>query len=115
MHAVHVLSCWCQPKSNTQHAVQGLGLPGLSEQRVVPPFFNMVRTGLLDSPVFSIWLNANLSGSSHPAGELLFGGVDKRRYTGQMHHHPVVSSRCDSAPTVGLRVGHPKAHAWYLG
>lgn len=89
--------------------MQGLGLPGLSEQRVVPPFFNMVRTGLLDSPVFSIWLSADISGSSHPAGELLFGGVDTRRYRGQMHYHPVIGSRCDNPPPLGQGWANPEA------
>ena len=88
--------------------MQGLGLPGLSEQRVMPPFFNMVRAGLLDSPVFSIWLNANISGNSHPSGELLFGGMNTRKYTGQMHYHPVVGSRCNNPPAIRSRVGQIK-------
>lgn len=74
--------------------MQGLAFQALSKQSgVVPPFFNMVNQGLLDAPVFSVWLNRDISTGVYPAGELLFGGINTSRYSGDLRYHPVVSTK----------------------
>ena len=72
--------------------MQGLAFPALSRQDVAPPFFQMVKDALLDAPAFSIWFNSNTVAGVSPAGELLFGGVNPARYTGQLRYHAAISS-----------------------
>ena len=42
---------------------------------------------------FSLWLNPNTRSATAPAGELIFGGADARRYSGQIQYHPNQSAR----------------------
>ncbi|BDA43815.1 Cathepsin E [Coccomyxa sp. Obi] len=71
----------------------GLGFPALSKQGVLPPFINMLQENLLDAPEFSIWLNKDLSNGMFPAGELLFGGINHTRYSGNLRYHPVIGAK----------------------
>ena len=61
----------------------------ISVDGVVPVFDNMVKQGLVKEAVFSFWLDRNPEGSQ--GGELLLGGVDAKRYTGEIDWVPLVS------------------------
>jgi len=65
----------------------GMGYQEISVDGVVPPFYNMVSQKLVDSPVFSFWLNRNATDPD--GGELLLGGIDKSKYTGDISYVPV--------------------------
>lgn len=77
--------------------MQGLAFQPLSKLGVPPPFFSMQREGLLDWSGFSLWLNPNTQSQTAPAGELIFGGADPNRYSGQMQYHPNQSARFPSS------------------
>jgi len=77
----------------SMHAMQGLAFQGLSKLAVTPPFFSMMKEGLVDWDGFSLWLNPNTKNPTAPAGELIFGGADTRRYSGQIQYHPNQSAR----------------------
>jgi phytepsin len=68
--------------------ILGLGFPEIAVGGAVPPFFNMVASGLLPAPQFSFWLNRNASGGE-PGGELVFGGADPGHYSGDRTWAPV--------------------------
>ena len=81
------------PVSVFRWVVQGLGFPALSKQGVLPPFINMLQENLLDAPDFSIWLNKDIRVGTFPAGELVFGGVNRTRYFGDLRYHPVIGAK----------------------
>lgn len=65
----------------------GMGYQEISVDGVVPPFYNMISQKLVDEPVFSFWLNRNAT-DPH-GGELLLGGIDQAKYTGDITYVPV--------------------------
>ncbi|RAL15430.1 pepsin-like aspartic protease [Aspergillus homomorphus CBS 101889] len=67
--------------------ILGLGYDTISVNKIVPPFYNMLKQGLLDEPVFAFYLgDANKEGDSSVA---TFGGVDKSHYTGELIKIPL--------------------------
>ncbi len=89
--------------------VQGLAFQPLSKLGVTPPFFNMEREGLLDWSGFSLWLNPDIHRPAAPAGELIFGGADPSRYSGQIQYHPNQSARSLSSCSLACHLSacHP--------
>ncbi|KAJ0795068.1 putative phytepsin [Helianthus annuus] len=67
--------------------ILGLGFQEISVGDVVPVWYNMVKQGLVDEPVFSFWLNRNVNGDE--GGELVFGGVDTNHFKGKHTYVPV--------------------------
>jgi len=64
--------------------ILGLGYDTISVNKIEPPFFDMVREGLLDEPVFSFYLGDTTSES-----EVVFGGKDDSHYTGKITNIPL--------------------------
>nr|AAS72876.1 aspartyl protease [Triatoma infestans] len=58
--------------------ILGLAFPPIAKGQAIPPFFNMIDQGLLDKPVFSVYLNRNPD--EEVGGEIIFGGVDEKRF-----------------------------------
>ncbi|XP_037526116.1 lysosomal aspartic protease [Rhipicephalus sanguineus] len=67
--------------------ILGLGYPRISVLGVPPVFDNMVAQGVAAKPVFSVYLDRNTSDPQ--GGEVLFGGIDKAHYTGNITYVPV--------------------------
>lgn len=65
----------------------GLAYPDISEKDVVPPFDNMLKQQLVTDPVFSVSLSR--TPSEQNGGEILFGGINADRYTGDITYAPV--------------------------
>ncbi|XP_062913769.1 cathepsin E-like isoform X2 [Mobula hypostoma] len=63
--------------------ILGLGYPALSEGGAFPVFDRMMHQGLLEEPVFSFRLSREMD--SHRGGELILGGIDHSRYTGDIN------------------------------
>ncbi|CAG8477506.1 4373_t:CDS:2 [Ambispora leptoticha] len=66
----------------------GLAHDKISVKGVVPPFYHMVNRKLIDEPIFSVWLN-DAEKDKEVGGELVFGGTDESRFTGDIHWAPV--------------------------
>lgn len=60
----------------------GLGYKSIAVNGVVPPLYNMKSQGLIKQQQFSVYLNKEASGKI--GGELIFGGVDKNHYSGDL-------------------------------
>ncbi|KAH9331462.1 hypothetical protein KI387_003570 [Taxus chinensis] len=67
--------------------ILGLGFKEFSINHVVPIWYNMVNQGLVQDPVFSFWMNRNADGGE--GGEIVFGGVNPKRFKGNHTYVPV--------------------------
>ena len=69
--------------------ILGLAYDTIAVNHVVPPFYQMINQGLLDSPVFGFWLGDTAAGEGAPGGEATFGGIDENHYDGKITYVPV--------------------------
>ncbi|PLW48875.1 hypothetical protein PCANC_07514 [Puccinia coronata f. sp. avenae] len=68
----------------------GLGYDTISVLHTVPPFYKMMDKGMLDEPVFAFYLGSADGTKADPnGGEVVFGGVDKAHYEGEIFYAPV--------------------------
>nr|XP_015198217.1 PREDICTED: cathepsin E [Lepisosteus oculatus] len=67
--------------------ILGLGYPSIAAGGATPVFDNMMAQGVVELPVFSVYLNRNPDYSS--GGEILFGGFDQSHFSGMLHWVPV--------------------------
>ncbi|XP_054918716.1 lysosomal aspartic protease-like isoform X2 [Dermacentor andersoni] len=81
----------------------GLGYPDISEKDVVPPFDNMLKQELVTEPLFSVFLSS--TPSEQNGGEILFGGVNSERYTGDITYADVTKKGYWQFIMDGLQVG----------
>merc|ERR1712232_874847 len=65
----------------------GLGFKSISQYHIPTPFEAMVEQKLIDEPVFAFYLQQEAS----EEGELIFGGIDKSHYTGELVDVPLTS------------------------
>lgn len=65
--------------------ILGLGFDTISVNHIQPPFYTMVKQGLLDEPVFSF----SLSDKEKKESEVVFGGVDSKLFTGKVTKLPL--------------------------
>merc|ERR1712072_446912 len=65
----------------------GLGFKSISEYNIPTPFVSMIDQKLISEPVFAFYLQDDAS----QQGELVFGGIDKNHYTGDLVDVPLIS------------------------
>ncbi|XP_073899917.1 gastricsin-like [Castor canadensis] len=63
--------------------IMGLAYPSLSAGDATTALQGMLKEGALSSPLFSVYLGRKEG--SKDGGEIIFGGVDKRLYKGDIH------------------------------
>ncbi|XP_011189404.2 lysosomal aspartic protease-like [Zeugodacus cucurbitae] len=67
----------------------GMGYQEISNDNVVPPFYNLYKQGLVEKPVFSFYLTRD--GTASQGGVLTLGGIDSNHYEGAITYVPVSS------------------------
>ncbi|KAI8977635.1 aspartic peptidase domain-containing protein [Mycotypha africana] len=84
-----------------QDGILGLGYPHLvtGARSYNPLLFNMMEQHLIPQPVFSIYMGNQLD-SVGWTGELMLGGANNKKYTGDIHYVPVMADEKDKPFTL---------------
>jgi len=69
--------------------IVGLSFPGISVDRVVPPFVSMLQQHLLSTPLFSVFLT---NSDKEDDSEIVFGAIDPTRYTAPLVFEPLIET-----------------------
>lgn len=64
--------------------ILGLGYDTISVNKIVPPFYQMVKQKAVDAPVFAFYL-----GTEDKQSEVVFGGIDESHYQGKIEYIPL--------------------------
>lgn len=72
----------------TFDGIFGLAFDNIASGDATPPFYNLMNDGLLHKPIFSLWLNG--TDDTDRSGELILGGVDRSRFSGNVVFSPVI-------------------------
>lgn len=84
--------------------ILGLAYQSIAEDGVLPPVQNMIRQKLITEPIFSVWMKTTLS-DGEVGGEIIFGGVDTTKYTGDFTYLPVTKQGYWQITMDGVSVG----------
>jgi len=70
--------------------ILGLGWPQIAADGVTPVVNQMINKGLLDAPLFGVWMTEEGSGGDGSvAGEISLGAIDNTKFTGAITYTPV--------------------------
>lgn len=90
----------------TGNGILGLGYPSLTaanskskSSSYNPAVFNMVEQKLIANPIFSIYMNKESEAGW--AGEIIFGGTDTSKYTGDLVYLPVAPLSATGSTSTG--------------
>jgi len=83
--------------------ILGMGFNTISVNHLPTVFDNMVSQNVVDSAVFSFWLNRNPEDSN--GGQLVLGGIDDSLYTGAIDYIPVTRKGYWQVHMEGMTVG----------
>eukprot|EP00028_Trichosphaerium_sp_Am-I-7-wt_P008821 CAMPEP_0168523844 /NCGR_PEP_ID=MMETSP0405-20121227/10247_1 /TAXON_ID=498012 /ORGANISM="Trichosphaerium sp, Strain Am-I-7 wt" /LENGTH=360 /DNA_ID=CAMNT_0008545839 /DNA_START=113 /DNA_END=1195 /DNA_ORIENTATION=+ len=70
--------------------LMGLAFQSISQDKVVPPFYNMMAQGLISENLFGFWLS-NDPGKN--GGEMDIGGIDNAKFTGPITYVPLAGEQ----------------------
>jgi hypothetical protein len=69
--------------------ILGLGWPQIAADGVTPVVNQMIQKGLLDQPLFGVWMTEKSGDDGSIAGELSLGSIDNTKFTGDITYTPV--------------------------
>ncbi|OLY85139.1 Vacuolar protease A [Smittium mucronatum] len=93
----------------------GLGYDNIAVNKIVPPFYSMINNNLVDSPVFSFYLNDNNNLGSGKESELIFGGYNSDLFTGDIHYAKVRRRGYWEVDLEEIRFGSDKVKLYNTG
>jgi len=83
--------------------ILGLAYSSISVDNVTPVWYNLLSQGQVSQPMFSFWLSQNPDDAT--GGELVLGGTDPSRYTGDFMYAPLTSDTYWQFDMADIQVG----------
>lgn len=83
----------------TFDAIIGLAYPAMAESAGIPLMDSMIKQEVLESNLFTFFMGTN----EDEASEILFGAIDKSRYTGEIQYHEVARKNFWSLPLTDIK------------
>ncbi|XP_038675204.1 cathepsin E-A-like [Scyliorhinus canicula] len=83
--------------------ILGLAYPSIAAADATPVFDNMMAQGLVDLPLFSVYLSRNQN--DEVGSEIIFGGFDTSHFTGELHWIPVTAQSYWQIQLDSVKVG----------
>jgi hypothetical protein len=99
-------------KGQPLDGILGLGYPNIAADGVVPVFDQMMNENLVSQKVFGVFLDSTPGDSK---SEIMFGGVDSARYTGDFTYIPVSKQGYWQVKVSGINVGDTSIGCTFLG
>ncbi|KAH8341445.1 hypothetical protein KR059_007397 [Drosophila kikkawai] len=84
--------------------ILGMGFIDIAIDGAVPLFYNLLSQNLIDTPVFSVYLNRNASDPNN-GGQLLLGGSDPILYKGCITYVPISNTGYWQIPVARFSLG----------
>ncbi|XP_017130115.1 aspartic proteinase A1 [Drosophila elegans] len=91
-------------KRSNFDGILGLGLSQIALDGVTTPLDNMIAQGLIDDPIYSMYVNRNDSDASN-GGVLLLGGSDPTLYRGCLTYVPLSKVGFWQITVGGIKIG----------
>ncbi|KAK6757274.1 hypothetical protein RB195_015227 [Necator americanus] len=86
--------------------ILGLGFPELAVEDVVPPLNNAIKQGLLDQPIFTVFLKYVGGEENVPGGVYTYGGLDKENCGEVIAYEPLTSATYWQFKMEGIKAGY---------
>jgi hypothetical protein len=85
--------------------ILGLAWPSIAVDGVKPVFNEMMDQGLVSQNLFSFYMSSDPN-SGDKGGELVFGGIDKAHYTGDLQYAPLITETYWGVKLGGVKLGN---------
>ncbi|VDD91096.1 unnamed protein product [Enterobius vermicularis] len=85
--------------------ILGLAFPSLAYDHITPPVFNAINQGLLDQPIFTIYMGHNGPTVQENGGMITFGGLDTVNCAPQVDYVNLISATYFMFKMTGVAAG----------
>ncbi|MQI71965.1 A1 family peptidase, partial [Escherichia coli] len=92
-------------KNDATDGILGLAFTSLAVDGVVPPLINAINQGILDQPLFSVWLEHRGAANNVGGGVFTYGAIDTTNCGPVIAYQPLSSATYYQFKAAGFKLG----------